>query len=194
MTDSPPSAGAVLLDGGDAEVKRRLSALFRTQPRQGLWLTAPAEAAVDDIGSFCGWVTALADYPLPRYFSAEGVLGARSLALMLLSDVAAIHPQTAVCEAWRKLPGLMTLLHRRLLPAAASAVVFGGRDLLGALRADGAVIADPQPHAVVAALLENTDANAAGALAAAARAARGLPFAEALDFELWFQRPAEPSS
>ncbi len=149
--------------------------------RKAMRAGEPLLIAGDLAGGFGGdsaeWAGLLDTARVPVAVAATGPVGPRGLALMLLADIAVATPDAAASEDLRAMPGLSALAVR-CLGSAGRRCIFS--DPLTVMEAQGHLLRATDPVAEAEVLLAALPAGARPAL----NAARHLPFAEALEFDL----------
>ena len=184
MSDSTDPV-ELTLEGPDAEVARQLARSLRGSGTRPLHLHCEAAHPVDDAEAFATWVRLLASAPAPRFAALpQAELGPRGLAVMLSASCVFIGRETRLSADWQELPGLCVLARAWLPPAMVPALLLGGGDLLETLCRLGAVHRHEDPQSAAAAAASRATGTLGPRLAAAARAAAELPFAEAFDFDV----------
>ena len=158
-----------------------LTQALRRASRNAEVLTIDGDLSASIAGS-PDWIALLADTGALPVVVADGPVGPRGLALLLLADIAFCGPQSAWTGG--DASGFAALAQIRLGPVNARA--FGlGQDPLARLVACGHVAGADDPAQAARAVVDGLPQGAARRLRQGWRAARDLPGAEAIAYANW---------
>jgi len=180
----------VKIDGlGDAALSKAIRQALRAgEPVCALLLEGDFSPDVEDAKSFAAAIELLAGARLPVMAAATGGIGQRGLALLLAADAAVLSPDAKAAGTCRDFPGFAALAMRRLGPLAARRLAFAD-DPLALLCETGQAISAARPEREIERLAARLGTpERAARLRQSINAATELPFAEALEFDLWFER------
>ncbi len=170
-------------------------ALRETDRHSALVLTGSFEGNVSDAKAQADLIRLLVDTALPVLALPSGTIGPRGLLLLLAADRIILERETNISGNWRESPGVAAMLHQRLGPLRARALLFDpSADPLAILLDSGVAARLPDPSAHMAEMAASLAGDLGKRLKRALKASSEMPFDEALAFGLWFARRQQGST
>lgn len=136
------------------------------------------------------WIEQAIEAPVPLCIVLKGGVGQRGLALALTADIAFTGPDATFADDAVELPGLAALAVEASGPALARALLLGGGDPHDQLAGAGLLRAVERPLEAASAWANAASIGHLATARRAIRAARRLPLREALEFDIWLDKPA----
>ncbi|MBJ6128104.1 hypothetical protein [Microvirga splendida] len=199
MTDhlqSPVALHRIEFSGTETDAERlaRMRRALREAEKSAVLVLAGSfdgdVMEVEVIGELTGL---LLEAPLPVFALPSGFIGPRGLPILLAADRAMIGSDTSTAGNWRNSPALTVLLHHRLGPLLARAILFSPEsDLLAVLTECGFAIRSSDPAADAREVANGLAENGIGRrFKRSLKASTELPLKEALAFDVWSSRKAQ---
>lgn len=173
-------------DEGDAALAARLRKALRQAGQAPLLIEGDFSPGIDDGEAAAAWLGLLTASAGPLAVHCDGPLGQRGVGVLLAVDIAFAGPRAQLMADWRETPGLAALAARRGGVGLARRLLFGDAIVSLADLASLGLVVLSQTNEEIRACLDSFDVPGARRRKRALRAAEGLPFAEALAFDLAF--------